>query len=763
VPTLTLNLADQATSINSGDLADVHALQASAFTLASDVFTAVVLGEPISSLSGDFLKGDLNAGSNQQWKQTIDSSTSITFGVNPSIKCSVIVRKAGTVFPSSLPAVSSDPTTTKTITVPDGKAYISIVLSVSLQVTANGKFTNGTLGVSAGIDAQDTFGLANHFLFDQSKPIRDAIVDAFSRFVLPFGPDINDLNDLQPGDIVESEFVGSLALSASLTEGFNGVLFGAFGSGGLSLSGKSPLGSVLASAKPTFNLGLSFEVDYTHTDAFRMIIHAQQSEIELLYFKRKTDDLKTTIDASATLSPGVSVDFTGQIPSLINSSAQKLVAGADPAVAQAFTNGVSQLVSAATEPLTDAANDLNSVVPNLLKKLPSLTVDASVTFETVTQNTIFGVFDFSPLPANAAAWKLAMAGDLQSALHLPGIQLGAGSYIENSLTKSTTLKFAFFGLNAQTVEQYLNDVTLTYAGNGQFQYRLKTGIAASSNIFGHQKEADFYFLVAANLVQDGAVNNEDVTLNIVRKDQNASDRSFSLGKTISLILPSNGPAIALSLAVATRTNPKVPVTLTAQFAASAFSKIRATPFIGGKPQPLAAQVDDKVNFGLYAQAVDDVASSSDHFPDVVNDYANVWARVNENLIGQPGGPPDRTQTGAVGNTAQAFDGLDQFAFVSDGQLEIFLNFLEDARQFMNLCADLQQLATLISDPDTSEQLTDLVNLVTQIGKSGAGSFPLDFLNAILLALVRRMGAAPTNISAPIGSDGKTFDVTVSYS
>jgi hypothetical protein len=32
-----------------------------------------------------------------------------------------------------------------------------------------------------------------------------------------------------------------------------------------------------------------------------------------------------------------------------------------------------------------------------------------------------------------------------------------------------------------------------------------------------------------------------------------------------------------------------------------------------------------------------------------------------------------------------------------------------------------------------------------------------------LALVRRMGAAPTNISAPIGSDGKTFDVTVSYS
>ena len=763
MPPLTLNLADQATSINSGDLADVHALQASTFTLASDVFTAAVLGGPISGLGGDFLEGDLNAGTNQQWKQTIDSNTSITFGVNPNIKCSVIVRRAGTVFPSSLPPVKSDPTTTKTITVPHGKAYVSIVLSVSLEVTANGKFTNGTLGVSAGIDAQDTFGLANHFIFDQSKPIRDAIVDAFSRFVLPFGPDINDFNDLQPGDIVESEFVGSLALSASLTEGFNGVLFGAFGSGGLSLSGKSPLGSVLASAKPTFKLGLSFEVDYTHTDAFRMVILAQPSEIELLYFKRKTDDLKTKIDASATLNPGVNVDFTDQIPSLLNTSAQRLVAGADPAVAQAFTNGVSQLVSAATEPLTDATNELNSVVPNLLKKLSSLTVDASVTFETVTQNTIFGVFDFSPLPANAAAWKLAMAGDLQSALHLPGVQLGAGSYIESSLTKSTTLSFAFFGLNAQTVEEYLNDVALTYAGNGQFQYRLKTGIAATSNIFGHQKEADFYFLVAANLVQDGAVNNESVTLNIVRKDQNASDRSFSLGKTISLMLLTDGPAIAQLLAAATKCNPKVPVTLTAQFAASAFSKIQATPFIGGKPQPLAAQVDDKKNFELFAQAVDDVASSSDRFPDIVNDYVNVWAPVNENLIGQPGGPPDRTQTGALSNPTQAFGGLDQFAFVSDGELEIFLSFLEEARRFMNLCADLQQLATLSGDPESSKQFSDLVDLVTKIGKSDATGFPLELLNSVLLALVRRMGAIPTIISAPIGSDGKTFDVTLSYS
>jgi hypothetical protein len=174
-------------------------------------------------------------------------------------------------------------------------------------------------------------------------------------------------------------------------------------------------------------------------------------------------------------------------------------------------------------------------------------------------------------------------------------------------------------------------------------------------------------------------------------------------------------------------------------------------------------VDDKKNFELFAQAVDDVASSSDRFPDIVNDYVNVWAPVNENLIGQPGGPPDRTQTGALSNPTHAFGGLDQFAFVSDGELEIFLSFLEEARRFMNLCADLQQLATLSGDPESSKQFSDLVDLVTKIGKSDATGFPLELLNSVLLALVRRMGAIPTIISAPIGSDGKTFDVTLSYS
>jgi hypothetical protein len=455
-----------------------------------------------------------------------------------------------------------------------------------------------------------------------------------------------------------------------------------------------------------------------------------------------------------------------KIPGLINSAAQKLVAGADPAVAQPFTQRVSQVVSTAGQPLTDAVNDLNSVIPNLLKKLPELKVGATATFETVTENAVFGAYDFVT-PVNAAPWKLAMSGDLQSAMHQPGVQLGVGSFVENSLTKSTTLSFVFFGLKAQTVDQYFNDVTLTYVGKGQFQYRLKTGIGSTGDIFGHQNEADIYFLVQAVLKKDGSINSEDVTLNFVRKDQNASDHSFSIGKTITLLLPSGGAAIANLLNNATKTNPKIPVTLTAQFASSAFEKLPATPFVNGKPQPLDNQSEDRENFLAFTHALNDVATRAEiSFPNKINDYAGVWAPVNENLIGQVGGPPNRRETGALSNPTQAFQNVDGFNQNFDELgLKTFLTFLEQARKFMNLCDDLQQLSTRTGLPDNCSEFKDLVDTVTSIVEDDVTGFPQEFLNAILLALVRRTGAKliANSVTAPSSSNVKSFDVSISYS
>jgi len=172
-------------------------------------------------------------------------------------------------------------------------------------------------------------------------------------------------------------------------------------------------------------------------------------------------------------------------------------------------------------------------------------------------------------------------------------------------------------------------------------------------------------------------------------------------------------------------------------------------------------VDDKTNFELFTLAVDQVASSSDRFPDIINDYDGVWAPVNVNEIGSA--PPDRTQAGNQVNAVQAFSGLDQFDAFDELDLVRFVLFLNEARLFMNLCADLQQLATLAGDTDSSSQFADLVKLVTNIGTSDVTAFPLEFLNAVLLALRRRMDATPTSLSAPVTPDGAAFNVTVLYS
>ena len=82
---------------------------------------------------------------------------------------------------------------------------------------------------------------------------------------------------------------------------------------------------------------------------------------------------------------------------------------------------------------------------------------------------------------------------------------------------------------------------------------------------------------------------------------------------------------------------------------------------------------------------------------------------------------------------------------------------------MNFCDDLHQLSIITGDPDISDQFEDIVNEVTAIVKNDVTSFPQEFLNAVLLALVRRMGATPDTVTAPSSSNVNSFDVSISYS
>jgi hypothetical protein len=197
------------------------------------------------------------------------------------------------------------------------------------------------------------------------------------------------------------------------------------------------------------------------------------------------------------------------------------------------------------------------------------------------------------------------------------------------------------------------------------------------------------------------------------------------------------------------------VSLTTQFASTAFSRLRASA------RPYTDQTADRNNFNAFVSAINNLAiNSEEQFPPLSYD---VWVRFNKNLTGL--NAPDRMQTGPYGNHVMAFAGIfDGMNQPDDATLAIYAFWLEEARHFMNFCDDLIQLATSVGAASSGKgtPLGDLVDAVTFSVKNDVTSDPLHCLNAILLALVRQMGDVSITASAPPASDPlpKKFEVAL---
>jgi hypothetical protein len=757
-----VTISGQNFSVKRGDLADpALALQdESTFQTVSNVLAAV-LDQPISAINTDSLTASLAATQNYSWQQKNGHTSSLQFGVSPTAAGAVTIRKDGTVFPSDKPDIQGDPGTQTQIDVPFGKAYVSISFLVSLSVSGPASFSSGQFGIKGGIDSSDRFTLANHLIFDVNTPIRTALQQAFERFRFPFGAQSSaGIESMNNGDLIESEFIGDLNLNASATYGFNHAFFGAAASAALTLAANSPIGSILAKANPTIDLGVTFTIGYEHYDAFRLLILVHAGAVELQVFKIDSSDLKTGVNASVTIDPGFTLNVEDNLPGLLKNTAAQLVSHADPQVQNAFNSVVGNVIDHANQPLQQAADDINSAIPNVIKKLPSLGVAAGVAFERLPENTVLANYVF-PRPLNPDAWRAAMLLDLRTASQFPGVTLGAGSYVKNELTKTSTLSFTFFGLRAQTIEQYQKEAVFEYAGNNMFHFRSKQGIGASSDIFGRLQNADFYFTVAADMTVTGRVNSTDIKMVFVSGSTNNPNKTRNMSFTLDNLIP-NSSSLTRLLADQTAHNAQLPVRLTATFAFTAFSKIAASQFQNGKPQPKDHQAQDARNFSLFVEAVNSVGGPFGQFPPQVASY-NAWAQVNANLFGDPDHTPDRRATNPMlfTNPQQAYAGL--FDGEPDSTLQRFSGFLEEARHFMNLCADLQNLAATTNVTDTLS-LAQLADSLDNILKLDASIFPLFFLNAVLVALVRHMHAQPVSVAVPLRSDTPLtkFDVAIAY-
>jgi hypothetical protein len=759
---LTINLANLPVAVTTGDLTDpTYSQSPSAFALDPAIFTPAVLGAPISAIGTDSLSAALTPSHNFSWKQQTSSTDSVTFKVTPTLGCSLVVRRRGTILKAS--DINNDPIAGYQLEVPGGKGYVSIILEVGLEVSLGASASlPGSIGLKASFNPSDTFIVANHFILDQTRLVKDAILESFGRFVLPLGPNsASQINHLNSGDMVESEFVAKLALTAAVNWGLNESLLSALSKGDLQIAANSTLGSILASSGPSVKVGPSLAFDYTHTDAFRSVVLVQDDSVNLLFFKCKIDDPKVTAEADANVDPGLAAQIAVKLPRVIQNSAKQLAKSDATEDATAFTHAIEKSVAEAGDALQSATEDMNTSVSNQIKKLPKLGLSASASADQTTEHTVLNSLVFSR-PLDGPAWAAAMSGDLRKALMLGSgakndVKLGAGSYVEDSLKMKATLTFVFFGLKAQQISEYFNDVKFTYSTDGMFQFLDKIGSGASSDFFGHQNTADLYFTVAASLAGKLDVSNEGVDLNIALSDQNAHDHSKLIGRTLTALVGSvrSTPYVNL-LTKDLDKNVKLPVSLSAQFASTAFSRLKVSA------RPYTDQSADRNNFNAFVSAINTLAINSDEkFPQVLS--YDTWVQFNKNLTGL--NTPDRTQTGPFGNHPMAFAGIfDDTNLPDDATLAIYAFWLEEARHFMNFCDDLIQLATSVGAASGGKgtPLGDLLDAVTFSVKNDVTSDPLHCLNAILVALVRQMGGVRITASAPPASDPlpKKFEVTL---
>jgi hypothetical protein len=206
-------------------------------------------------------------------------------------------------------------------------------------------------------------------------------------------------------------------------------------------------------------------------------------------------------------------------------------------------------------------------------------------------------------------------------------------------------------------------------------------------------------------------------------------------------------------------------TLELIFKQSAYGKLSSSET---GPRSVLVEAPDTANYNAFAAACDRFESTSPANFSVLNAMDltyTVWRTwniaANDTYPAPASDLPSRRNPGnsSLGSPAQSY--LDaQFNRPSSWELVDFA--LQNASDFMNLCEDLKDLATLAKDPGTAWSC-----LRSDLGRITKNDLPSDFLIPTAFALTTLMGQAGVQPAISGPAPGKAQEpaivVTLSYS
>ena len=522
MPNLTLKLGDKSINLNKASdllkLADPS--QGSIAFNISDTTLAAQSDKHLRDLTDTKLSVGFGVEKDAKWKL---SEVNVTFGFEAATEGALIIRKQGVLLSYQLGQDNQD---VEIVKVPEGYAYVSVEMLVSLEVEGDAKFSHGNLGISTEASKNRKFVIANHKCISLDTPVGEALREALERFELPFKT--KGVEALDDNDYLEYEFIGNLALGFGLKYGVRGVFLGGRSNGEIKRSFESPLGKAVVKARPSFQAQTSFSVDYQYEDAFRIIVgrHKRPADVNtvtLFLFRMDQSKLEAQFSAEISISGDASARFDLELKKIIDAAAKKLTEGLgvdarDEAI-DAFKKALKTQEN--RRQLEKYVKEADARVNKLLKKLDNKKVELAVLHERIKKDTaLFNYeFDFNQSAASDNGYSLAIKGEFAKAIKVDGVNLLPGSFVENELIRRTTISFQLFDLfQFASITEYFEKSTMVYAGQGVFRLRFDTGVRHESGRVGHTRQVEVFYTADALTKDFKSVVDLDVKMHFILND-----------------------------------------------------------------------------------------------------------------------------------------------------------------------------------------------------------------------------------------------------
>ena len=621
-------------------------------------------------------KASFNLSDSAFWK----TSTGIGFGLSGSAECDLEILTAGCAieYLDNLDATSKTGLPAGDYS---GFAYVKLSLSFNISGNVSGSGSVGALGISG--NATGSAGAS--FIFAHKVKcgtlLKDAIGEAFQKFVFPFEPSC--ATEMAAGDIAQVTFSGSMSYGLQLSYGIANYSFTA-PSVTTVLQSCTRGTAALNLPSAAIDISARANLDVSHSDDFTAIVQKNDGGHAFLYLMRAR---KTDLSGGVSVGAQITINATPSLtlnPPMLQNAVDHITHG------QAGT-----MVLAVSGNLQNKLNDkLNDVVKNGAGLKAAFDAESDATM----------ILKYKVALSDPAllhhSWNYFCLGDIRSALGAGGLALEPGSGVCTNINRSLSIGITFFNFfHATDVDSYFQKSKTVITDTGNVRFLFDVGEESESTVNKTLRQARIHFVAEAD-----ANSPADVKLEIELSETNNRNEARHMIAILGY-LPAGPQATAAAAGMQqfAAAHPAGSLNLNFVLESSAYGKLTCSPY-NGKLPPVNQSVD-AANWKVFHDAA--VSLLDLNYGGSVT-YSD-WQAWNEAANGSK--VADRRHIGDPTAGSAVWEGLPQ-------DMQQKLNyFCAATASFMDLCDDLQQLAERVGTAkipdDWNRLLCDLKDIVTR--------------------------------------------------